>query len=263
MPISGVIEIGDIQLLLRFDNTAFFSYFHNHYQAFFVSKLPQYDIHISELPAPGQERSLRVNQEDHTLLLRYQHFSGTIDLKRHTASIQLLHHPVVLENFLRCFISVIAPAHDSVLFKCLGICYERAGTLFSGSWELRRQLADMLPDSRVLSDTLVLVQKKPDRTVAYGTPFSADIKVQTRRNKCALQRMYFARSGGETIVRNMKSSDVLMGMLENSFITPYNAQIPKQYMRFLEDLMRRVTCRSAAIDTSSLSAELLLTSLCS
>lgn len=140
--------------------------------------------------------------------------AGWMDLERGEAVLEIAPQADI-ENFLRALYAQLCLREGGLLLHAAGVIERDAGFVFFGpSGSGKTTAARLSPGRTILSDDLVILRTRGDKTAVYGVPFRGDFPEAPRVNTSAdLKGLFTLVKAPEHTVTDIDMSEAIARLL--------------------------------------------------
>jgi hypothetical protein len=216
---SVTVEIGDIPILLRPNDSKFCEVLEDRYAGFTnpdADPTCQFDIQLDPKGRPSDEDA-KVTR--HGALWSFQRgdFRATWDARARHGRIRQCPNPYSIDTVLRITHSLVLAEEGGFLVHAASAIRGRRAFLFAGvSGAGKTTIARLTPpDATVLTDEISYVRRIGNHYQAYGTPFAGELARVGANTSAPLETLYLLVQGPENRIKPVSKIDAARALMRH------------------------------------------------
>jgi hypothetical protein len=216
---SVTVEIGDIPILLRPNDSKFCEVLEDRYAGFTnpdADPTCQFDVQLDPKGRPSDEDA-KVTR--HGALWSFQRgdFRATWDARARQGRIRQCPNPYSIDTVLRITHSLVLAQEGGFLVHAASAIRGRRAFLFAGvSGAGKTTMARLTPpDATVLTDEISYVRRIGNRYQAYGTPFAGELARVGANTSAPLETLYLLVQGPENRIQPVSQIDAARALMRH------------------------------------------------
>lgn len=242
-----VVQIGDIPIALRTNDTTFLGLLCDRYAGFLSSAPPELELEFDLMePGPGSDDDVRVRREGTDWLLERGDFHARWNPLTGRGRVRQTANPYALDSVLRILHSLVLSARGGFLLHAAsGICEGRA-YLFSGvSGAGKTTMTRLAPsDVTLLTDEISYVRPAGSGYSAYGTPFSGELAKAGENTSAPISALFFLDKGPENRVDELPPAEAVRRLMRNILFFAEDSELVENLLATACDFVQKVSVRS-------------------
>jgi len=244
---SVTVEIGDIPILLRPNDSKFCEVLEDRYAGFTnpdADPTCQFDIQLDPKGRPSDEDA-KVTR--HGALWSFQRgdFRATWDARARHGRIRQCPNPYSIDTVLRITHSLVLAEEGGFLVHAASAIRGRRAFLFAGvSGAGKTTIARLTPpDATVLTDEISYVRRIGNHYQAYGTPFAGELARAGENCSAQVSALFFLEKGPENRVDELSSAEAVRRLLRNILFFAGDQRLVEKLFATACDFVGRVPIR--------------------
>jgi len=245
---SVVVEIGDLPIRLRCDDSAFIDLLLERYAGYVsTSGEASFDFEI-ELAPPGTvsgDEDLSVTCDSGRWFIQRGDFRAKWNPSTGRGRIQQTINPYSLDSVLRIVHTLLLARKGGFLMHASSAIRNGRAFLFSGvSGAGKTTIAKLAPpDAAVLTDEISYVTRENDGYFAMGTPFFGELARIGENLRAPIEGVYLLAKGPENKIEPVEGADAVRGLLGNILFFARDPEFVKLVFDTAFEFVSRVPVR--------------------
>ncbi|MCA1845732.1 MAG: hypothetical protein LC792_21560 [Actinobacteria bacterium] len=149
-------------------------------------------------------------------------------------------NPYALDNALRLLFGLLAPRHDALMLHATSVITNGGTHVFTGPAAGTSALTRLAGDRPVLTDGLVLVQRKPDGWLAASTPFWAAYDQPGPARDAKLSRLWSLLPAGAEVDGDAAVGAAQLAVMQHLYLPTAEPEIHGVALALATDLAETV-----------------------
>ncbi|HZQ67835.1 MAG TPA: hypothetical protein VFA68_04885 [Terriglobales bacterium] len=245
------VEIGEMPVLLRTEDSGFRDLLARRYAGFLSSAIPKFEFDV-DLVAPTTEMESDLDVE-----VRMQHgvwhlhrgdFRAQWDPGAGRGTIRQTANPYSIDSVLRILHTLLLAKSGGFLLHAASAIRNGQAFLFSGvSGAGKTTISRLAPnDAILLTDEISYVRRTPDRFYACGTPFAGELARSGQNCSAPIRTLFFLQKGPKHSTESIGQAEAIRNLMRNILFFAEDQELVKSVFRsaceFVESVpVRRLT----------------------
>src|ERR1035437_7803911 len=215
-----VVEIGDLPIRLRCDDSAFIRMIIIRYAGYVSSSNDasfEFDIKLAPPGTESRDEDVRVTWDSGRWLMTRGDFRAEWNPSTSRGRSQQTINPYSLDSVLRIVHTLLLARKGGFLVHASSVIRNGRAFLFSGvSGAGKTTMARLAPaDAAMLTDEISYVTRRDGRDFAVGTPFFGELARVGENMSAPIEAVYLLAKGPENKIEPIVGADAVRGLLGN------------------------------------------------